>query len=59
MASSKILVHLYKKDTNIEDCDDSKFFQNEVNTLEQNNIDEQSGHLSEYECGIALRRNEE
>jgi len=31
------------------------FFQNEVNTLEENDIDGQSGHLSEYECGIALK----
>jgi len=45
---------LYSKDKNIEDCEDSSFFCNEINTLEQNNEDEQSGYLSEYECGISL-----
>ena len=29
------------------------FFCNEINTLDQNNEAEQSGYLSEYECGIA------
>jgi len=38
-----------------EDCDNSTFFCNNINTLEQNSEDEQSSHLSEYECGIALR----
>jgi len=31
------------------------FFQNEVNTFEQNDIGEQLAHLSEYACGIALK----
>ena len=47
--------NLYKKDKNIENCDDSTFSCNNVNTLQQNSDDEQSSHLSEYECGIALR----
>jgi len=46
---------LYSKDKNIENCEDSSFFCNEINTLEQNNEDEQSGYLSEYECGISLK----
>jgi len=40
---------------NLENCENSTFFCNETTTLGQNNGDEQSGHLSEYECGIALK----
>lgn len=46
---------LYKKDLQIEDCEDSIFFANEINTLEQNNEYVENGHLTEYECGIALK----
>ena len=44
-----------KKDTNLEDSKNSSFFLNEINTLEHNNDNAQSSHLSEYECGIALK----
>ena len=47
--------NLYSKDENIEECDNSPFFLNEVKTVTDNNETEQSGHLSEYECGIALK----
>jgi len=43
------------KNVNLENCENSTFFGNEITTLEQNHGDEQSGHPSEYECGIALK----
>jgi len=44
-----------QKDTNLEDCENSIFFSNETKTLEHNNGNAQSSHLSKYECGIALK----
>ena len=47
--------HLYKKYENVENCENSTFFRKKITTMEQNHGDEQSGHLSKYECGIALK----
>ena len=51
----KTSTNIYTKKIQIKNCENFTFFYNETKTLEQNNDNAQSSHLSEYECGIAMK----